>query len=99
MVILITIILIAFVYGKIYRITENNSWEKLSTTAEDVGNQFSANLQYQTLYMNDYAKIIRKNNLQKKEELIEFAQKYIWMYWQQNTCPIGYMLGIIELPR
>ena len=60
-----------------YRLTEYNSWLRLSSVAEEVGSNFSNNLQYQSLYLSDYAQIIRENKLDTKEELEDFARKLL----------------------
>lgn len=77
LVIIVSIVLVAFVYGKMYRLTEYNSWLRLSSVAEEVGSNFSNNLQYQSLYLSDYAQIIRENKLNTKEELEDFARKLL----------------------
>lgn len=76
LVILVSIVLVAFVYRKMYRLTEKNAWNRISATAEDVGSNFSETLQYQSLYLSDYAQIIIDNNIESPGELEAFAGKF-----------------------
>ena len=76
LVILVSTVLVALVYQKMYRLTENNAWNRLEATAEDAGSTFSETLQYQSLYLSDYAQIIVDNHIESPEQLEAFAQKF-----------------------
>lgn len=76
LVILVSIVLVAFVYGKMYRLTENNAWNRIAATAEDAGSNFSETLQYQSLYLSDYAQIIIDNDIESPQDLENFTRKF-----------------------
>lgn len=77
-VLLITALLVGYVYVLLYRLTQKKCWENLRNSAETVSNEFSKNLQYQTLYLWDYTEVLRKNNLIHKEQLRDFMSRYVF---------------------
>ena len=76
LVIIVSVVLVAFVYGKMYRLTENNAWNRIESVTLDAGSNFSETLQYQSLYLSDYAQIIIDNNIESPEQLEAFANKF-----------------------
>ncbi|WP_051537783.1 ATP-binding protein [Treponema sp. C6A8] len=88
-IIIISIILVAFVYFRMYRLTEKNCLINLETTAEKVGNLFSSDIQYQSLFLHDYADLIIANKIDEKEEFINFMKNFTFSY---NTYDVKMIL-------
>ena len=77
LMIAISVSLVVFVYRRMYRLTENNSWIRLTTVAEDIGSNFSKNLQYQSLFLGEYAQIIKNNKVDTPEKLQDFYKSFM----------------------
>ena len=75
-IIIISIILVAFVYVRMYRLTEKNCLLKLESVAKRVGNAFSADIQYQSLFFQDCADLITANRTRTREDLLKFMKSF-----------------------
>ena len=76
LLLLITFIIVGFVYNRVYNLTLKNCWDGLFGAGETVDIQFSQIIQYQTLFMKENEKVFQRNKLTTKEQIIEYFEKY-----------------------
>ncbi|EID84466.1 His Kinase A (phosphoacceptor) domain-containing rptein [Treponema sp. JC4] len=88
-IIIISITLISFVYFRMYFIVEKSCLSELKNVSERIGNSFSSDIQYQSLFLQDYADVIIANKLENKNQIINFMKNF---KFSSNTYDVNIML-------
>jgi len=77
LLIFISVFCISFVYKRMLNFTSEQCWKNLNESSHVVSEHFSNNLQYQSLMLQDYANIMRKNEIKTEQQIRDFKNNYI----------------------